>query len=78
MVDRRVRLALNYAIDKETIARTLYKGYGQPIGQIVPPDSVMYDDALKPTVDAGTEASPLRVVGVRPAGFSAPDCRSTR
>ncbi|GIW05467.1 MAG: ABC transporter substrate-binding protein [Dehalococcoidia bacterium] len=48
MLDKRVRLAMNYAIDKEAIARTVYRGYGQPLGQIAPPDSVMYDESLKP------------------------------
>jgi glutathione transport system substrate-binding protein len=46
--DPKVRLALNYAVDKEAIARTIYKGYGTPIGQLASPGSPMYNQNIKP------------------------------
>jgi peptide/nickel transport system substrate-binding protein len=42
--DKRVRQALNYAVDKEEIVNTLTGGYGRPcVGQFVGPDGFGYD-----------------------------------
>jgi peptide/nickel transport system substrate-binding protein len=46
--DLRVRQALNYAVDRETIARTLLRGLGRPAGQPAPSVSFGHDPALKP------------------------------
>lgn len=46
--DIRVRRALNYAVDKEAIARTIYRGFGTPIGQLGAPTSPMYNKNIPP------------------------------
>lgn len=46
--DQRVRQALNYAVDRETIARTLLRGLSRPAGQPAPSVSFGYDPALAP------------------------------
>lgn len=46
--DRRVRQALNYAVDRETISRTLLRGWGRPAGQPAASVSFGYDPALAP------------------------------
>ena len=46
--DIRVRQAINYAIDKDNIVKSLFKGLGKPAGQLVPPGVVGHNDALKP------------------------------
>lgn len=48
LADTRVRQALNYAIDREAIAKTLFRGYVQPAGQMVSPAGFGYDPNLKP------------------------------
>ncbi len=46
--DPRVRQALNYAVDRATIARTLLRGYGRPTGQPAPSGAFGYDPELAP------------------------------
>jgi peptide/nickel transport system substrate-binding protein len=46
--DIRVRQALNYAVDRDTIARTLLRGLGRPAGQPAPSVSFGHDPALVP------------------------------
>lgn len=46
--DLRVRQALNYAVDRETIARTLLRGWGPPAGQPAASVSFGHDPALAP------------------------------
>jgi peptide/nickel transport system substrate-binding protein len=46
--DLRVRQALNYAVDRETIARTLLRGLGRPAGQPAPSVSFGHDPTLEP------------------------------
>jgi peptide/nickel transport system substrate-binding protein len=46
--DLRVRQALNYAVDRETIARTLLRGLGRPAGQPAPSVSFGHDPMLEP------------------------------
>jgi peptide/nickel transport system substrate-binding protein len=46
--DLRVRQALNYAVDRETIARTLMRGLGRPAGQPAPSVSFGHDPTLEP------------------------------
>lgn len=46
--DQRVRQAMNYAVDRETIARTLLRGMGRPAGQPAPSVSFGHDPTLAP------------------------------
>ena len=46
--DKRVREALNYAVDKEAIARGVYKGFARPVGQMGTPGSPWWDDTVQP------------------------------
>ncbi len=46
--DRRVRQALNYAVNKEAIVQRLLHGYGEPVGQPVPPVVFGHDPAVPP------------------------------
>jgi peptide/nickel transport system substrate-binding protein len=67
--DIRVRQALNYAVDRDALARTLYRGYAQPIGQIAPPGSLLHDEALKPYPYDPAKAKQLLAEAGYPNGF---------
>jgi peptide/nickel transport system substrate-binding protein len=49
MSDLRVRQAIDYAIDRDSLLATVFGGVGEPASQIVPPGFIGHDDALKPT-----------------------------
>ncbi|MCS7001671.1 MAG: ABC transporter substrate-binding protein, partial [Dehalococcoidia bacterium] len=49
--DRRVRLALSYAIDRDAISRTLYRNYAQPLGQLALEGSQSWDPSARPVFD---------------------------
>ena len=44
--DKRVRLALNMAIDKKAIIDAVYQGAGQPAKNLIPPTIWSYDDSV--------------------------------
>jgi peptide/nickel transport system substrate-binding protein len=46
--DRRVRQAINYAVDKESIIKHVLEGYGQAMGTPLSPSHSGYDPAIKP------------------------------
>ncbi len=47
--DKRVRQALNYAVDKEALAESLFMGFAKPArGQMIGDKSFGFNDALKP------------------------------
>ncbi|WP_425502070.1 ABC transporter substrate-binding protein [Prosthecomicrobium pneumaticum] len=46
--DKRVRLAITHAIDKDTILRDVYQGAGQPAKNFIPPTIWSYNDAVEP------------------------------
>jgi peptide/nickel transport system substrate-binding protein len=46
--DPRVRQALNYAVNREAIARQIYSGFAEPVGQNGVPGSLYWDPDLKP------------------------------
>lgn len=67
--DKRVRQALNYAVDKEAIARTIFRGYAQPTGQIAPPGSLLYDESIRPYPFDVNRAKQLLAEAGYPTGF---------
>ncbi|MGI8697475.1 MAG: ABC transporter substrate-binding protein [Mycobacteriales bacterium] len=44
LTDKRVRQAINYAIDKKALIKTAWAGYGTPIGSMVPPTDPWYQN----------------------------------
>ena len=46
--DVRVRQALNYAVDKQSLLRTFWQGQGQVLGSAVSPSSFGYTPSVKP------------------------------
>ncbi len=48
LTDPRVRQALNYAIDWETILRELYRGYAHRVATALLPSGFGYDETLQP------------------------------
>jgi peptide/nickel transport system substrate-binding protein len=66
--DKRVRLAMNYAIDREAIAKTLYRGYAEPLGQLALKGSQSWDPAVKPVYDPALARRLLAEAGY-PNGF---------
>ncbi|MBI1773856.1 MAG: ABC transporter substrate-binding protein [Proteobacteria bacterium] len=73
--DARVRQALNYAIDKQALAKDLYEGYASPAkGQFIGRDSTGWSDRIAPypydperarklIKEAGVEGQPLELIG---------------
>ena len=69
--DKRVRLALNYALNKEAIAKTLFKGYAEPVGQLGFADQTFWDPNAKPIYDTAMAKKLLAEAGY-PNGFKLP------
>ncbi|MFN8533433.1 MAG: ABC transporter substrate-binding protein [Dehalococcoidia bacterium] len=68
LTDRRVRVALNYAIDKAAISQTLFRGFAQPLGQLALPGSQSWDPAVQPAYDVARARQLLTEAGY-PNGF---------
>ena len=49
--DPRVRLAINYAINRQGIVDKILRGFGTPAGELSPPSYAGYDPALVPRFD---------------------------
>jgi peptide/nickel transport system substrate-binding protein len=47
MLDKNVRLALNYAIDKKALVDRLLRGYGVPLDTLETPDYINFDPTIK-------------------------------
>jgi dipeptide transport system substrate-binding protein len=45
--DKRVRIAVNMAIDKQAILKAVYQGSGQPAKNLIPPTMWSYNDAVQ-------------------------------
>ena len=45
--DKRVRIAINMAVDKKAILAAVYQGAGQPAKNLIPPTLWSYNDAVK-------------------------------
>ncbi|GIW10644.1 MAG: heme-binding protein A [Dehalococcoidia bacterium] len=70
--DRRVRLALNYAVNKEAIANDLFKGYAQPVGQFGFPGSEFWNPETRPIPYDPAQARRLLAEAGYPNGFKLP------
>lgn len=68
---QKVRLAMNYAIDKDTINKTIYNGYAQPVGQLAVPGSLYWDPDAKPIPYDPAKAKQLLAEAGYPNGFHA-------
>lgn len=67
--NEKVRLAMNYAVDKAAISRTIFAGLSQPIGQYAVPDAPHYNPTLQPVpYDVATAKRLLAEAGY-PNGF---------
>lgn len=53
--DQRVRQAINYAIDRESILKNIFSGVGQTTEQSFSPNGAVWDDALNSTYDYDPE-----------------------
>src|SRR5262249_7152617 len=68
--DQRVRQAFNYALDKDLIAKTIYKGYTKPEqGQVLQPETVGFNPNLKPYPYDPAKAKALLAEAGYPNGF---------
>ncbi|MCL6648465.1 MAG: ABC transporter substrate-binding protein [Chloroflexi bacterium] len=65
-----VREALNYAVDKETIARQLYRQYGKPTGQLTITSSRLWLSDVPPWPYDPARAKQLLAQAGYPTGFS--------
>jgi len=77
LADVRVRRALNYAIDRDMVARVVGAGHGEPIAQM----AVEGDDSHDPELDAAypydpTKAKQLLAAAGYPDGFELPTLAS--
>ncbi|MFC1492166.1 ABC transporter substrate-binding protein [Nitrospinota bacterium] len=69
----KVRQAINYAIDKESIIKNVLQGHGIPaVGQIVGPRSLGHNPNLKPFPYDLAKAKKLMAEAGYPNGFSVP------
>lgn len=69
--DRRVRQAMNYAVDKEAIVQHILSGYGRVLdGQLVGPDGFGYSPELKPYPYDPARAKQLLTEAGYPNGFT--------
>jgi peptide/nickel transport system substrate-binding protein len=67
--DRRVRLAVSYAINRDGIVQKIMRGFATPAGQLSPPGYAGHDDALKPRYDLNKAKELMREAGYA-NGFS--------
>ena len=67
--DVRVRRALNYAVDRETIVKTLLQGFGKATGQPFAPGWLGYDPEVKPYPYDPAQAKRLLAEAGQGSGF---------
>ena len=67
MNDIRIRQAISYAIDVKGLIKAVFNGLGTPASQLVPPNAIGYDSALKPWPYDPTKAKQL-VAAAKAAG----------
>jgi peptide/nickel transport system substrate-binding protein len=66
MLDKNVRLAANYAIDKQAIVDRLLRGYGVPISTLEAPTYAAYDPSIKVAYDPKKAQELLAASGYSP------------
>jgi peptide/nickel transport system substrate-binding protein len=70
LADKRVRQALNYALNTDAIITSVYKGYASPIASPFTPSTLGYDPSIKPyPYDPGRARELLAEAGY-PDGFA--------
>ena len=69
--DKRVRQAMNLAINKQAIRDLIFQDgiFGQPMGGVIPPGLLGYDDSIKPYPEDVEKAKRLLVEAGFPNGF---------
>ncbi len=70
--DKRVRIALQYAIDRETLAKTVYQGYAKPVSQFSVPGALSFNPSLKEYTYDPALAKKLLAEAGYPNGFTLP------
>jgi len=65
-LDKNVRLAANYAIDKQAIVQRLLRGYGVPIDTLEAPEYEVYDPSIKIGFDPDKAAKLMQEAGHSP------------
>lgn len=69
LLDRRVRTALNMAIDRDSISRHLLHGTMEPATQLATPESLGYDPSITPYAFDPDQAQKLLTEAGYPNGF---------
>ncbi len=67
--EKKVRQAMNYAIDKEALIKTLFMGRAKPIGSPITAFDFGYDDSVKPYPNNPEKAKALLGEAGYPNGF---------
>jgi peptide/nickel transport system substrate-binding protein len=68
--DRRVRLAMNLAIDRDALIQKLMQGYGVAVGSGIPTTDFGYDPTVKPHPYDPERAKKLLAEAGYPNGFT--------
>jgi peptide/nickel transport system substrate-binding protein len=68
----KVRQAINYAIDREAIAKTVFRGYAKPVGQFSVPGSLSWVESIQPFPYDPAMARRLLSEAGYPNGFTLP------
>lgn len=69
LLDKRVRQAINYAIDKDALVDVLMMGFGRTLGQMVGPDAFGYNPDVEPYPYDPDRARELLAEAGYPDGF---------
>jgi peptide/nickel transport system substrate-binding protein len=67
VLTKEVRLAANYAIDKQAIVKRLLRGYGVPISTLEAPEYEAFDPTIKVPYDPKKAAALMKKAGYSPA-----------
>jgi len=67
---KEVRLALNYAVDRDSIVKNVMDGFGRPESQMIGPDGLGHDPSLKPYPYDPQKAKQMLAAAGYPNGFT--------